>query len=123
MRALMAYKMSRSVPAAIVGAWVAVGVAAPTCANVITDWDEKAVAVVMPVGRVGQPTDRFCSICSACTPAFWSAHLMAVAPRRGAAMDERVPRNEPIGVRAAPTMTISFMESPNDKIAGRILPV
>jgi hypothetical protein len=53
MRALMAYTMSRSVPAAIVGAWVAVGVAAPTCANVITDWDEKAVAVVMPMGPVG----------------------------------------------------------------------
>jgi PAP2 superfamily len=49
----MAYTMSRSVPAAIVGAWVAVGVAAPTCANVITDWDEKAVAVVMPMGPVG----------------------------------------------------------------------
>ena len=53
MRALMAYTKCRSVPAAIVGAWVAVGVAAPTCANVITDWDEKAVAAVMPVGPVG----------------------------------------------------------------------
>jgi hypothetical protein len=48
MRALMVYTMSRSISAVIIGAWVAVGGAVPACANVITDWDEKAVAVVMP---------------------------------------------------------------------------
>jgi hypothetical protein len=41
--------MSRSVPAAMIGAWVAVGVPAAACANVITDWDEQAVAVVTPM--------------------------------------------------------------------------
>jgi hypothetical protein len=49
MRALIAHTMSRSVPAAIIGAWVAVGAPAPARANVITDWDEKAVAVVTPM--------------------------------------------------------------------------
>src|SRR6267378_6578747 len=41
--------ISRSVPAAMIGAWVAVGAPVPACANVITDWDEKAVAVVTPM--------------------------------------------------------------------------
>jgi hypothetical protein len=49
MPALTAHTMSRSVPAAIIGAWIAVGAPAPACANVITDWDEKAVAVVTPM--------------------------------------------------------------------------
>jgi PAP2 superfamily len=49
MRALMAHTMSRSVAAAIIGAWVAVGASAPACANVINDWDEKAAAVVTPM--------------------------------------------------------------------------
>jgi hypothetical protein len=40
--------MSRSVPVAIIGAWFAVGAPAPACANVITDWDEKAVAFLQP---------------------------------------------------------------------------
>jgi hypothetical protein len=44
MRASIAYTMSHSVPAAILGAWIAVGAHAPASANVITDWDEKAVA-------------------------------------------------------------------------------
>src|SRR6201987_6536498 len=34
------------------GAWFAIGVPVPANANVITDWDEKAVAVVMPPGPV-----------------------------------------------------------------------
>ena len=49
MRALAACTMSRSVPAAMIGAWVAVGAPAPACANVITDWDEKGVAIVTPM--------------------------------------------------------------------------
>jgi len=49
----MADTMSRSVSAVIIGAWVAVGAAAPACANVITDWDEKAVAVVSPIVPAG----------------------------------------------------------------------
>ena len=49
MCALTAPTMSSSIPAAIVGAWVAVGAPAPACANVITDWDEKAAAVVKPM--------------------------------------------------------------------------
>src|SRR5229473_2510653 len=52
MRASIACTMSCLVPAATIGAWVAIG-AAPACANVITDWDEKAVAVVMPPGPGG----------------------------------------------------------------------
>ena len=46
MRASTAYKMSRSVSAAMVASWLAVGPPAPACANVITDWDEKAIAAV-----------------------------------------------------------------------------
>jgi PAP2 superfamily len=49
MRALIVHTSSRirrSVPAAMIGAWVAVGVPAPAFANVITDWDEKAVAII-----------------------------------------------------------------------------
>jgi len=53
MLAAIAYTMSRSVSAAIIGAWVAVGALAPACANVITDWDEKAVAVVTPMVPAG----------------------------------------------------------------------
>jgi hypothetical protein len=49
MRALIAHKMSRSVPAAIVASWVAVGAPASAYANVIADWDETAVAVVTPM--------------------------------------------------------------------------
>jgi PAP2 superfamily/Vanadium chloroperoxidase N-terminal domain len=48
MRAPLAYTMIRSVSAAILGAWVAVGAHAPAWANVITDWDEKAVAFLQP---------------------------------------------------------------------------
>jgi hypothetical protein len=50
MRASITDTMSRWVPAAIIGAWVVVG--APAAANVITDWDEKAVAIVLPPGPV-----------------------------------------------------------------------
>jgi hypothetical protein len=49
MRAPTAPTMSRSIPARIIGACVAVGAPAPVCANVITDWDEKAAVVVKPM--------------------------------------------------------------------------
>src|SRR5258707_937268 len=42
-------RISRSVPAAMIGAWVAVGTPASASANVITDWDEKAVAATAPM--------------------------------------------------------------------------
>ena len=48
MRASIAYTLSRLVPAAILGTWVAVAAHAPASANVITDWDEKAVAFLQP---------------------------------------------------------------------------
>jgi len=51
MRASITDTMSRWVPAAIIGAWVVVGAPA-AAANVITDWDEKAVAIVLPPGPV-----------------------------------------------------------------------
>jgi hypothetical protein len=52
MRASIIQTMSRSIPAAVIGAWVAVGAPAPARANVITDWDEKAVAVVTPMASL-----------------------------------------------------------------------
>jgi hypothetical protein len=45
----IAHIKSRSVPAAIIASWVVAGVPAPAFANVITDWDEKGVAVVTPM--------------------------------------------------------------------------
>jgi hypothetical protein len=48
MYASTARTMSRSLPAALIAGWIAVA-AAPACANVITDWDEKATAVLSPM--------------------------------------------------------------------------
>jgi hypothetical protein len=48
--------MRRSVPAALIGAWAAVGVPTAAFANVITDWDEKAVAAVIPMSSLGGTT-------------------------------------------------------------------
>ena len=45
--------MSRSALAATIGAWVAVGVPASACANVITDWDDKAIVAVTPLSSLG----------------------------------------------------------------------
>src|ERR1700720_539857 len=45
--------ISHSASAIIIGAWLAIGAPMSASANVITDWDEKAVAVVMPAGPVG----------------------------------------------------------------------
>jgi hypothetical protein len=56
MRASVAYTLRRSVPAAVIGAWVAVGAPAAARANVITDWDEKAVAAVTPMASLGGTT-------------------------------------------------------------------
>ena len=53
MRASNIYAMSRSVPAALIGAWIAAGAPASALANVITDWDEKAVSVVTPMASLG----------------------------------------------------------------------
>jgi len=44
-----AYTMNRSALAIVIGAWLVVGAAMSASANVITDWDEKAVAVVTPM--------------------------------------------------------------------------
>ena len=41
---------SRPIPAALIAASLAVAILAPARANVITDWDEKAVAVATPIG-------------------------------------------------------------------------
>src|SRR5215469_1340956 len=51
MRASISDTMIRSVPAAMIGAWFVVGVPA-AAANVITDWDEKALLVVTPAATL-----------------------------------------------------------------------
>jgi hypothetical protein len=47
--------MNRSAWASAIGAWLAVGAMEPACANVITDWDEKAIAAVEPLASVPSP--------------------------------------------------------------------
>ena len=49
----MRASMRRLIPAALIGASLAVAIPASPRANVITDWDEKAVAVVSPIGPMG----------------------------------------------------------------------
>jgi hypothetical protein len=51
--------MSRSASAAIIGIWLAAGVPVSASANVITDWDEKAIAVVFPAGPAGVSTQVY----------------------------------------------------------------
>jgi hypothetical protein len=46
----MRASMSRPIPAALIAASLAVAIPAPGRANVITDWDEKAVAAATPIG-------------------------------------------------------------------------
>jgi hypothetical protein len=46
-------RLSHSASAITIGTWLAIGVPISASANVITDWDEKAVAVLMPAGAVG----------------------------------------------------------------------
>src|SRR4030095_12580221 len=57
MTASIACAMNRlvSVWAATIGAWLVVVVATPVCANVITDWDEKAIAAVAPLANAPSP--------------------------------------------------------------------
>jgi hypothetical protein len=50
---LTSYTLSRSVSAAIIGAGIAVSAPTSAFANVITDWDEKAVAVVTSMTSFG----------------------------------------------------------------------
>jgi hypothetical protein len=47
------HTMSRSVPAAILAAWAAVAGSATAWANVISDWDEKALVMVTPMTSFG----------------------------------------------------------------------
>ena len=47
-----AYTMSHCASGVIFTAWLAVGAPMSASANVITDWDEKAIAVVFPTGPV-----------------------------------------------------------------------
>src|SRR6266567_1916746 len=45
----MRASMSRSLPVALIGASLAVTIPASACANVITDWDAKAIDAVAPL--------------------------------------------------------------------------
>src|SRR6476659_1015713 len=47
-----AYTMSHCASGVIFAAWLAVSAPASASANVITDWDEKAIAVVFPTGPI-----------------------------------------------------------------------
>ena len=53
--ASIACTTNRTILAAMMGVWLAVGAAVPACANVITDWDEKAIAAVAPLASVPSP--------------------------------------------------------------------
>ena len=53
MRASLAYTMRCSVSAGLFGASLAIGALVPACANVITDWDDKALVLVTPMTAVG----------------------------------------------------------------------
>ena len=53
MRAALAYTMRCSVSAGLFGASLAIGALVPACANVITDWDDKALVLVTPMTAVG----------------------------------------------------------------------
>jgi hypothetical protein len=59
MSASVAYRLNRSIWAATIGAGFAVCAAAPACANVITDWDEKAIAAVAPLVTVPSPSTPY----------------------------------------------------------------
>ena len=52
----MCASISRSIPAALIAASLAVAIPASARANVITDWDEKAVVVVAPMSALGGTT-------------------------------------------------------------------
>ena len=50
-----AHTIIRSIWAVTIGACLAVGAAVPARANVITDWDERAIAAVVPLASVPSP--------------------------------------------------------------------
>src|SRR2546430_10635738 len=47
-----AYRMNRLACAATIGTWLAAGAVGPAWANVIADWDEKAIAATAPLASV-----------------------------------------------------------------------
>src|SRR5262249_50528996 len=53
MRASIVHTMSRSVWATLIGGWVAIGTYVAANANVITDWDDKALVLVTPMASFG----------------------------------------------------------------------
>jgi hypothetical protein len=53
MRASIVHTMSRSVWAILIGGWVAIGTYVAANANVITDWDDKALVWVTPMASFG----------------------------------------------------------------------
>ena len=53
MPAFRATTIVRSLAAVLIGAWLTIGAPPQVRANVITDWDEKAVAMAAP-GAAGQ---------------------------------------------------------------------
>jgi hypothetical protein len=72
MRASIAHTMRRSLPSALIGAWVvAVGAPTPTCANVITDWDEQAVAATAPMISLAGGAPYTASRLPARSPSLW----------------------------------------------------
>jgi hypothetical protein len=58
MRRLIAYAISRLVTAAVIGALVS-GVSVSARANVITEWDEKAIAATTPLANFGVGTTPY----------------------------------------------------------------
>jgi hypothetical protein len=59
MPASIAYTINRLVWVTTIGAWLAVGAGGPVCANVITDWDEKAIAAVASLASVPSPSTPY----------------------------------------------------------------
>ena len=53
MRASIVHTRSRSVWVSMIAVWLAVGTPASAYANVITDWDEKAIIAVTPMSNLG----------------------------------------------------------------------
>jgi len=53
MRGSMVHSLQRLAAAAIIGTSLAFGMAVAACANVITDWDEKAIVAVTPMASLG----------------------------------------------------------------------
>ena len=58
MRGFTTRRLQHSLPAAIAGGLLAVGIATTARANVITDWDEKAVAFLQPSRGAASATRR-----------------------------------------------------------------